>query len=116
MHHVGSCRGIDARSRVPRPQGRRPAQLPGRAGCWWVSRARVVLHWCHLFRFCRNLDAIPSLPSPELGIQKGGQTMVAFLLFVNDVHGMGLKVAQGLQLLEAFYLDMARARRLPQPI
>ena len=32
--------------------------------------------------------------------------MVAFLLFVNDVHGMGLKVAQGLQLLEAFYWDM----------
>ena len=29
---------------------------------------------------------------------QGGETMVAFLLFVNDVHGMGLKVAQGLQL------------------
>jgi branched-chain amino acid transport system substrate-binding protein len=42
----------------------------------------------------------------EFGIQQGGQTMVAFLLFVNDVHGMGLKVAQGLQLLEAFYWDM----------
>ena len=42
----------------------------------------------------------------EFGIQKNGQTMVAFLLFVNDVHGMGLKVAQGLQLLEAFYWDM----------
>src|SRR5438552_11656626 len=42
----------------------------------------------------------------ELGISQGGQTMVAFLLFVNDVHGMGLKVAQGLQLLEAFYWDM----------
>ena len=42
----------------------------------------------------------------EFGIQAGGQTMVAFLLFVNDVHGMGLKVAQGLQLLEAFYWDM----------
>src|SRR5947209_9043137 len=41
----------------------------------------------------------------EFGIQQGGQTMVAFLLFVNDVHGMGLKVAQGLQLLEAFYWD-----------
>src|SRR5207302_1739454 len=40
------------------------------------------------------------------GIQQGGQTMVAFLLFVNDVHDMGLKVAQGLQLLEAFYWDM----------
>jgi branched-chain amino acid transport system substrate-binding protein len=42
----------------------------------------------------------------EFGIQQGGQTMVAFLLFVNDVHGMGLKVAQGLQLLEAFYWDI----------
>jgi hypothetical protein len=37
LYHVGSCRGIDARPRVPRPQGLRPAQLPGRAGCWWVS-------------------------------------------------------------------------------
>lgn len=42
----------------------------------------------------------------EFGIQQNGQTMVAFLLFVNDIHGMGLKVAQGLQLLEAFYWDM----------
>jgi branched-chain amino acid transport system substrate-binding protein len=42
----------------------------------------------------------------EFGIQQGGQTMVAFLLFVNDVHGMGLKVGQGLQILEAFYWDM----------
>ena len=42
----------------------------------------------------------------EFGIQQGGQTMVAFLLFINDVHGMGLKIAQGLQLLEAFYWDM----------
>src|SRR5256714_4710787 len=42
----------------------------------------------------------------EFGLQQGGQTMVAFLLFINDVHGMGLKVAQGLQLLEAFYWDL----------
>ena len=42
----------------------------------------------------------------EFGILQGGQTMAAFLLFINDVHGMGLKVAQGLQLLEAFYWDM----------
>jgi branched-chain amino acid transport system substrate-binding protein len=41
----------------------------------------------------------------EFGIQQGGQSLVAFLLFINDVHGMGLKVAQGLQLLEAFYWD-----------
>ena len=41
----------------------------------------------------------------EFGIQQSGQTMVAFLLFVNDVHGMGLKVAQGLQILKSFYWD-----------
>lgn len=42
----------------------------------------------------------------EFGIQQGGQKLVAFLLFINDVHGMGLKVAQGLQIMEAFYWDM----------
>jgi branched-chain amino acid transport system substrate-binding protein len=42
----------------------------------------------------------------EFGIQQGGQKLAAFLLFINDVHGMGLKVAQGLQLMEAFYWDM----------
>jgi branched-chain amino acid transport system substrate-binding protein len=31
---------------------------------------------------------------------------VAFLAFVNDVHAMGLKDAQGLLLTEAFYWDM----------
>ncbi len=42
----------------------------------------------------------------EFGIQQSGQKLVAFLLFINDVHSMGLKVAQGLQLMEAFYWDM----------
>jgi branched-chain amino acid transport system substrate-binding protein len=42
----------------------------------------------------------------EFGIQQSGQSLVAFLVFVNDIHGMGLKVAQGLRLLEAFYWDM----------
>ncbi|MBR0859098.1 ABC transporter substrate-binding protein [Bradyrhizobium liaoningense] len=42
----------------------------------------------------------------EFDIRQSGQSLVAFLVFVNDVHGMGLKVAQGLQLLEAFYWDM----------
>ena len=50
----------------------------------------------------------------EFGLQQGGQTMVAFLLFVNDVHGMGLKVGQGLQLLEAFYWDMDEDTRASQ--
>src|SRR3954463_14033390 len=47
----------------------------------------------------------------EFGVQQSGQTMVAFLLFINDVHGMGLKVGQGLQLFEAFYWDMDEATR-----
>ena len=52
-------------------------------------------------------DAINAVKqASEFGIQSGGQSVVAFLLFINDVHGMGLKVAQGLQLLEAFYWDM----------
>jgi branched-chain amino acid transport system substrate-binding protein len=42
----------------------------------------------------------------EFGLKERGQTMVAFLLFINDVHGMGLQVAQGLLLTEAFYWDM----------
>lgn len=42
----------------------------------------------------------------EFGISAGGQTLVAFLIFINDVHGMGLPVAQGLLLTESFYWDM----------
>lgn len=42
----------------------------------------------------------------EFGLKQGGQSLVAFLLFINDVHGMGLKSAQGLLLTEAFYWDM----------
>ncbi len=52
-------------------------------------------------------DAINAIKQAgEFGIKEGGQTMVAFLLFINDVHGMGLKVAQGLLLTEAFYWDL----------
>jgi branched-chain amino acid transport system substrate-binding protein len=52
-------------------------------------------------------DAINAIKQAgEFGLKEGGQTMVAFLLFINDVHGMGLKVAQGLLLTEAFYWDM----------
>lgn len=42
----------------------------------------------------------------EFGMQEGPQKLVAFLIFINDVHGMGLKTAQGLLLTEAFYWDM----------
>ncbi|HMN71041.1 MAG TPA: ABC transporter substrate-binding protein [Rhodoblastus sp.] len=42
----------------------------------------------------------------EFNMRAQGQSLVAFLMFVNDVHAMGLKTAQGLQLTEAFYWDM----------
>ena len=42
----------------------------------------------------------------EFGIVQGGQKLAALLLFVNDVHALGLKVAQGLTFTESFYWDL----------
>ena len=42
----------------------------------------------------------------EFGMKGGAQSLVAFLIFINDVHGMGLNAAQGLLLTESFYWDM----------
>lgn len=42
----------------------------------------------------------------EFGLRQGGQSLVAFLVFINDVHAMGLKDAQGLLVAESFYWDM----------
>ena len=41
----------------------------------------------------------------EFGITTGGQKLAALLLFVNDVHALGLKIAQGLTFTESFYWD-----------
>src|ERR1700742_1100837 len=42
----------------------------------------------------------------EFGIVSGGQKLAALLLFINDVHSLGLKTAQGLNFTETFYWDM----------
>lgn len=42
----------------------------------------------------------------EFGIVKGGQKLAGLLLFVNDVHSLGLNVAQGLNFTETFYWDL----------
>jgi branched-chain amino acid transport system substrate-binding protein len=42
----------------------------------------------------------------EFGIVSGGQKLAALLLFVTDVHSLGLKTAQGLSFTESFYWDM----------
>src|SRR5580693_5188779 len=42
----------------------------------------------------------------EFGIFKGGQQMAALLVLITDIHGLGLKAAQGLLLTTSFYWDM----------
>src|ERR1700716_1022579 len=42
----------------------------------------------------------------EFGIVSGGQKLAALLLFVNDVHSLGLKTAQGLSFTESFYWEL----------
>jgi branched-chain amino acid transport system substrate-binding protein len=42
----------------------------------------------------------------EFGIVQGGQRLAALLLFISDIHSLGLKTAQGLTFTESFYWDM----------
>jgi len=42
----------------------------------------------------------------EFGIVKGGQQFAGLLVFLTDVHSLGLAVAQGLLLTESFYWDL----------
>ncbi len=52
-------------------------------------------------------DTINSIKqASEFGIVKGGQKLAGLLVFVSDVHSLGLERAQGLSLTEAFYWDL----------
>ena len=52
-------------------------------------------------------DTINSIKqASEFGIVKGGQKLAGLLVFVTDVHSLGLERAQGLNLTEAFYWDL----------
>ncbi len=52
-------------------------------------------------------DTINSIKqAAEFGIVKGGQKLAGLLVFVSDVHSLGLERAQGLRLTEAFYWDL----------
>ena len=42
----------------------------------------------------------------EFGITQGGQTLAGLLIFITDVHALGLETAQGLVLTESFYWDL----------
>ena len=54
-----------------------------------------------------NGDTINSIKqAAEFGLTAGGQKLAALAGFINDVHGLGLKEAQGLTITEASYWDM----------
>src|SRR5712691_10919824 len=42
----------------------------------------------------------------EFGIVKGGQNLAGMLVFLTDIHGLGLDKAQGLVFTETFYWDL----------
>jgi branched-chain amino acid transport system substrate-binding protein len=47
----------------------------------------------------------------EFGIVKGGQKLAGLLVFITDVHALGLPTAQGLTFTETFYWDQNDASR-----
>ncbi|WP_372399550.1 ABC transporter substrate-binding protein [Azospirillum sp. HJ39] len=47
----------------------------------------------------------------EFGIVQGGQRLAGLLIFITDVHSIGLKDAQGLMFTESFYWDMDEKTR-----
>jgi branched-chain amino acid transport system substrate-binding protein len=47
----------------------------------------------------------------EFGIVKGGQNLAGMLVFISDVHGLGLDKAQGLIFTESWYWDLNDASR-----
>jgi branched-chain amino acid transport system substrate-binding protein len=57
-------------------------------------------------------DTINSIKqAAEFGVVKGGQKLAGLLVFITDVHSLGLELTQGLQLTEAFYWDRNDASR-----
>jgi branched-chain amino acid transport system substrate-binding protein len=52
-------------------------------------------------------DTINSIKqASEFGIVAGGQNLAGLLVFINDVHALGLQTAQGLIFTESFYWDL----------
>jgi branched-chain amino acid transport system substrate-binding protein len=57
-------------------------------------------------------DTVNSIKqASEFGITQGGQSLAALLVFVTDIHSIGLKTAQGLMFTTAWYWDMNDASR-----
>jgi branched-chain amino acid transport system substrate-binding protein len=57
-------------------------------------------------------DTVNSIKqAAEFGIVRRGQSLAGLLVFLTDVHGLGLETAQGLIMTEAFYWDQSDASR-----
>lgn len=57
-------------------------------------------------------DTINSVKqAAEFGIVAGGQNLASLLMFITDVHAIGLQTAQGLVFTEAWYWDLNDANR-----
>jgi branched-chain amino acid transport system substrate-binding protein len=57
-------------------------------------------------------DTINSIKqAAEFGITKSGQNLAGMLVFLTDIHGLGLPIAQGLILTETFYWDLNDSTR-----
>jgi branched-chain amino acid transport system substrate-binding protein len=52
-------------------------------------------------------DTINSVKqAAEFGITKGGQSIAGLLMFISDIHSLGLATTQGIMLTESFYWDL----------
>jgi branched-chain amino acid transport system substrate-binding protein len=52
-------------------------------------------------------DTINSIKqAAEFGIVRGGQKLAGLLVFITDIHALGLRTAQGLQIAGAYYWDL----------
>ncbi len=58
-------------------------------------------------------DTINSIKqAAEFGIVQGGQNLAGLLIFISDIHSLGLKTAQGLIFTASFYWDLNGQTRL----
>ena len=59
-----------------------------------------------------SLDTINAIKeASEFGLTQGGQQLAALLMYISDIHSLGLKVAQGLSVTSGFYWDQNEQSR-----
>ena len=88
-------------------RGARTAQQPPtsrRSCCRRRPRRRKIIGLANA-----GGDTINSIKqAAEFGIAKGGQRLAGLLVFITDVHALGLQTAQGMIFTESFYWDHER--------